>query len=58
MACEFHKIASAMHTRLFADWAQDAKNAQVMGHNQNFDGGTERKKSEPNEPRDDKSEQK
>ena len=25
MACEFHKIASAMHTMLFADWALEAK---------------------------------
>ena len=47
-----------MHTVIFADGALEAKNAQVMGHNQNFDRGTERKKSEPNEPRGDKSEQK
>ena len=47
-----------MHTLIVADGALEAKNAQVMGHNQNFEGGTERKKSEPNEPRGDKSEQK
>ena len=58
MACEFDKKTSTMHTMLFPDRALEAKNAQVMGHNQNFEGGTERKKSEPNEPRDDKSEQK
>ena len=52
------KIRGAMHTLIFADGALEAKNAQVMGHNQNFEGGTERKKSEPNEPRGDKSEQK
>ena len=55
---EIDKIVASMHTVIFADRALEAKNAQVMGHNQNFEGGTERKKSEPNEPRDDKSEQK
>ena len=58
IAYEICKIRGAMHTVIFADRALEAKNAQVMGHNQNFEGGTERKKSEPNEPRDDKSEQK
>ena len=58
MACEFDKKTSAIHRIPFPDWALEAKDAQVMGHNQNFEGGTERKKSEPNEPRDDKSEQK
>ena len=53
-----YKLACVMHALVFADGALEAKNAQVMGHNQNFEGGTERKKSEPNEPRDDKSEQK
>ena len=55
---EINKIVASMHTVIFADRALKAKNAQVMGHNQNFEGGTERKKSEPNEPRDDKSKQK
>ena len=58
IAYEFCKIRGVMHTIIFADGTLEAKNAQVMGHNQNFEGGTERKKSEPNEPRDDKSEQK
>ena len=44
MACEFHKVASAMHTILFADWALEAKNAQVIGHNEVFDRLMERKK--------------
>ena len=47
-----------MHTVIFAHAALEAKSAQVMGRLQNFDRGTERKKSEPNEPRGDKSEQK
>ena len=47
-----------MHTVIFADGALEAKNAQVMRHNQKIEGGTERKKSEPNEPRGDKSDQK
>ena len=37
-----------MHTLIFADGALEAKNAQVMGNNQNFDRGTERK-NEPTE---------
>ena len=44
MACEFHKVASAMHTILFADWALEAKNAQVTGHSETFYRFRERKK--------------
>ena len=44
MACEFHKVASAMHTILFADWALEAKNAQVTAHSETFDTLMERKK--------------
>ena len=55
MACEFHKIASAMHTILFADWALEAKNAQVTGHSETFDRLMERKKTEPNEQRSDRN---
>ena len=40
-----------MHTVIFAHGALEAKNAQVMGRLQIFYRGTERKKSEPNEPR-------
>ena len=32
-----------MHTVIVADGALEAKNAQVAGHNQNFEGGTVRK---------------
>ena len=45
MACEFHKVASAMHIILFADWALEAKNAQVTGHSETFDRLRERKKN-------------
>ena len=58
MAHEIWKIAGVLHAVVFADGALEAKNAQVMGRLQNFDRGTERKKSEPNEPKGDKSEQK
>ena len=54
MACEFHKVASAMHTILFADWALEAKNAQVTAHSETFDRLMERKKTEPNEQRSDR----
>ena len=55
MACEFHKVASAMHTILFADWALEAKNAQVTGHSETFDRPRERTKTEPNEQRSDRN---
>ena len=55
MACEFHKVASAMHTILFADWAQEAKNAQVTGHSETFDRLMERTNTEPNEQRSDRN---
>ena len=54
MACEFHKIASAVHTILFADWALEAKNAQFTGHSETFDRLMERKNTEPNEQRSDR----
>ncbi len=53
MACEFHKVASAMHTILFADWVLEAKNAQVTGHSETFDTLMERKNTEANEQRSD-----
>ena len=34
MAYENHKIAGVMHAVVFADGALEAKNAQVVGHNQ------------------------
>ena len=45
MACEIHKMASAMHTVVFVDWALEAKNAQIMGESAIFDRLTERKKT-------------
>ena len=54
MACEFHKVASAMHTILFADWALEAKNAQVTAHSETFDTLMERTNTEPNEQRSDR----
>ena len=38
MAYEIHKIAGVMHAVVFADGALEAKSAQVVGRNQNFDG--------------------
>ena len=55
MACEFQKIASAMHTRFFADWALEAKNAQVTAHSETFDKVRERANTEPNEQRSDRN---
>ena len=33
MACEFYKIAGAMHTIVFVDWFIEAKTAQVTNEN-------------------------
>ena len=44
MASEIHKIASAMHTFVFADRALGVKNAQVTAHSETFDMLMERKK--------------
>ena len=38
MACEFHKVASAMHTIVFVDWSIEAKTAQVTNESVVFDG--------------------
>ena len=51
---KIHKIASVAHAVVFADRALEAKIAQVMGENQNFDGRLKRKKGEPNGQRSDK----
>ena len=48
MACETHKMASAMHTIVFVDWALEAAI---------FDRLMERKKAEPNEQRSDRNRQ-
>ena len=55
MAYEIHKIAGVMHAVVFADGAQGAKNAQVVGRLQNFDGLNKRKNSDPNGQKSDKS---
>ena len=49
-----HKMASAMHTVVFVDWAMEAKNAQVMSENQNYDGRLERNVDEPSGQKSDK----
>ena len=57
MACEIHKMASAMHTIVFVDWALEAKNAQVMGESAIFDRLMERKKAAPKKQRSDRNRQ-
>ena len=37
-ACEFYKIAGAMHTIVFVDWSIEAKTAQVTNERGIFDG--------------------
>ena len=37
-ACEFYKIAGAMHTIVFVDWSIEAKTAQVTNGSAIFDG--------------------
>ena len=37
-ACEFYKIAGAMHTIVFVDWSIEAKTAQVTNESVIFDG--------------------
>ena len=55
MAYEIHKIAGVMHAVVFADGALEAKNAQVMGHNQNVEGLNKRTNSDRNGQKSDKS---
>ena len=40
---EIYKHVGVMHAVVFADGAREAKNAQVVGHNQNSDGFKKRK---------------
>ena len=37
-ACEFYKIAGAMHKIVFVDWSIEAKTAQVTNESEIFDG--------------------
>ena len=52
---EIYKNVGVMHAVVFADRAQEAKSAQVMGHNQNFNGLKKRKNSDRNGQKSDKS---
>ena len=54
MACEFHKIACAIHRILFADWALEGKNAQVTTRVIILIGSWSETKTEPNEQRSDR----
>ena len=53
---EIYKNVGMMHAVVFADRAPEAKNAQVMGENQNSKGLKKRKNSDPNDQKSDKSE--
>ena len=45
---EFYKNVGVMHAVVFADGAREAKNAQVVGENQNFEGLKKRKNRDRN----------
>ena len=53
--CEIYKNVRMMHAVVFADRAPEAKNAQVMGENQNSKGFKKRKNSDRNGQKSDKS---
>ena len=52
---ESYKNAAVMHAVVFADRAQEAKSAQVVGHNQNFQMLNKRKNGDRNGHKSDKS---
>ena len=52
---EIYKNVGVMHAVVFADRAQEAKSAQVMGRLQNFNGLNKRKNSDRNGQKSDKS---
>ena len=56
MAYEIHRFAGMMYAVVAADRALEAKNAQVMGENENSKGLKKRKNSDPNDQESDKSE--
>ena len=56
MAYEIHKFAGMMYAVVAVDRVPEAKNAQVMGENQNPKGIKKRKNSDPNNQKSDKSE--
>ena len=45
---EIYENVGVMHAVVFADGAREAKNAQVVGENQNSDGLKKRKNSDRN----------
>ena len=51
---EIYKHVGMMHAVVFADRAPEAKNAQVMGENQNSKGLKKRKNSDRNGQKSDK----
>ena len=54
-AHETLKIAGVKHAVVFADGALEAKNAQIVGQSQNFNGLNKRKNSDRNGQKSDKS---
>ena len=52
---EIYKNVGVMHAVVFADRAQEAKSAQVVGHNQNLNGFKKRKNSDRNGQKSDKN---
>ena len=56
MAYEIHKFAGMMYAVVAADRVPEAKNAQVMGENQNSKGLKKQQNSDPNDQKGDKSE--
>ena len=52
---EIYKNVGMMHAVVFADRAPEAKNAQVMGENQNSKGLKKRKNSDQNGQKSDRS---
>ena len=57
MAYEIHKFAGMMYTVVAAERVPEAKNAQVMGENQNPKGLKKRKNGDRNGQKSDKSDQ-
>ena len=56
MAYEIHKFAGMMYAVVAADRVPEAKNAQVMGENQNSKGLKKRKNRDRNGQKSEKSE--
>ena len=54
---EIYKNVGVIHAVVFADRAREAKSAQVVGHNQNFQGLNTRTNGDRNGHKSDKSKQ-